>query len=168
MPPGYVVDCSAADGNTIYQDAKKDGNVANFTTVSVPAGTVKDNFTGLIWQQAGTSTKMNWYNALGYCALLDLGSYPVGSWRLPSNVELITFADYNCSGVSANCTGNYININFTQTSWDSGVYGYWSSTTTPSMTGNAYVLDSATGSIDGWNSKNTITSYGVRCVRSGN
>jgi hypothetical protein len=160
------VACGSADGNTIYQDARKDGNVASFTTVGVPSGTVKDNYTGLIWQQAGTSTPMNWYNALGYCALLDLGGYPVGSWRLPSYAELATFPDMDCGAPSANCTSKYININFTQTGWDTVINGYWSSTTMPSEPIYAYFLHSFYGRIS-YNNKTNTSFYGVRCVRSG-
>ena len=158
------VACVSADGNTVYQDAKLDGNVANFTDLGDQ--TVRDNFTGLIWQKAGTSTTTSWYNALGYCAQLNLGGYPVGSWRLPSDIELMTFKDNNCSAASTNCTVKYININFTQTGWDSVVYGYWSSTTVPSNPTRAYYLHSYYGSIDCDNESNG-SSYGARCVRSG-
>lgn len=164
---GTEVACgSMVDVNYVYQDARMDGNVASFTTVGVPVDTVKDNFTGLIWQKDGASYTMKWSDALGYCAQLDLGGYSVGSWRLPSNVELITFADYNCSGASANCTAKYININFTQTGWDSSVYGYWSSTTVPSYTSYAYGLESYDGTIF-YDGKTDDSYYGARCVRSG-
>ena len=155
--------CSSVDGNTIYQDARKDGNAANFTDLG--DSTIKDNFTGLIWQK-NSSAKMTWHNALGYCAQLNLGGYAVGSWRLPSNVELITFADYNCSAVSANCSGLYMNSAFTAPSgWGvmANYYGYWSSNTVPSITSFAYAFNSDHGAISYDSKSNSF--YGAKCVR---
>ena len=165
------VACGSADGNTVYQDARLDGNVASFTNLGT--GTVRDNFTGLVWQK-GSSEEMTWYNALGYCALLANGIGGVtdgsvaGTWRVPSVLELMTFIDYNCSAVSANCSGAYMNIEFTAPSeWGNcmaGYCGYWSSTTVPSPTGYAYSLHSESGGITS-PSKSLATYSGVRCVR---
>ena len=56
---------------------------------SVAAGEVRDNYTGLIWQAAG-SDEVDHEGALAYCAVLDLGG---NSWRLPSIRELATLVD---------------------------------------------------------------------------
>jgi hypothetical protein len=59
-------------------------------------GTVKDNKTGLLWQQAWTSSKFPWGSGPGtaqlYCANLSLAP---GGWRLPTAKELQTLVDYS-------------------------------------------------------------------------
>jgi hypothetical protein len=62
-------------------------------------GTVTDNVTALMWQQAvptmsGTTTPQtfNWNAAQAYCAALTLGGY--SDWRLPSVIELVSLVDY--------------------------------------------------------------------------
>ena len=57
-------------------------------------GTVTDNLTALVWQQAAGGT----YDAAGavaYCADLDFAGYQ--NWRLPSVVELISLLDFDHS-----------------------------------------------------------------------
>ena len=163
------VACGSADGNTIYQDARTDGNVANFTDLG--NGTVRDNFTGLIWQKDYTAT-MTWYKALGYCAQLDLGGYAVGSWRLPSVVELTTLIDYNCYGGAypdSECSGVYLSSAFPAPSgWgdcDSGYCGFWSSTTVPHSPVSAYNFYSMAGGIQN-DAKYYDFIEGTKCVHS--
>jgi hypothetical protein len=151
---------------TAPDDVDKDGNAKSYTVMA--DGNIKDNFTGLIWMKDGSSTPMTWEQALSYCN--NFG----GGWRLPSIAELATFADYNCSGTKAvpsgsNCLQRFVNIVFTATNLYDGsigsIYDYWSSTTVPGVTGNAYILGSYAGYITA--SVKTI-SYGdgARCVRS--
>ncbi len=51
-------------------------------------GTVTDNLSRLMWQQADNGSGYNWSAANSYCAGLDLGGHPIGSWRLPTKDEL--------------------------------------------------------------------------------
>ncbi len=63
-------------------------------------GTVTDNLSGLMWQQADDGILYNWYEAAGVhhinynpgstdaCGSLNLGGYLIGSWRLPTKDEL--------------------------------------------------------------------------------
>lgn len=57
-------------------------------------GTVKDNKTGLTWQQQAQygSQGYTWDAAKTYCSSLNLGSFSSG-WRLPSRFELETLVD---------------------------------------------------------------------------
>ncbi|MGK4003861.1 DUF1566 domain-containing protein [Sorangium sp. So ce1036] len=58
-------------------------------TVVFP-GEVRDNYTGLIWQQATSSTTMSRADAKRSCATLDLNGH---AFRLPSIRELSTRVD---------------------------------------------------------------------------
>src|SRR4051812_8231707 len=52
--------------------------------------TVKDNLTGLVWQQSVDSGMYNWDDAKTYCQQLQLDG---GGWRLPTCNELLTLVD---------------------------------------------------------------------------
>lgn len=57
---------------------------------SVSAGTVKDNRTGLVWQQSVDANLYTWADARDACSrLVLLGS----GWRLPTKKELLTLID---------------------------------------------------------------------------
>jgi hypothetical protein len=59
-------------------------------------GTVTDNLTGLMWQQAVPTTTYTWANAATYCSTtLTLASH--SDWRLPSVVELTSIVDFGSS-----------------------------------------------------------------------
>lgn len=54
-------------------------------------GTVTDNVTGLMWQQAVSATTYSWADALAYCPTLTLAGHH--DWRLPSRIELVSIVD---------------------------------------------------------------------------
>jgi hypothetical protein len=54
-------------------------------------GTVTDNVTGLMWQQALPATKYFWGDAVAYCPTLTLAGH--SDWRLPSVIELASIVD---------------------------------------------------------------------------
>jgi len=58
-------------------------------------GTVTDNATGLMWQQADSGAGMLWQNALAYAEGLELAGYR--DWRLPNAKELQSILDYTRS-----------------------------------------------------------------------
>jgi len=55
-------------------------------------GTVTDEATGLMWQQADSGKGMNWEDALAYAEGLTLGGR--SDWRLPDAKELQSIVDY--------------------------------------------------------------------------
>lgn len=57
-------------------------------------GTVTDNVTGLRWQQTNHGANLTWEEALNYCAVNTPG-LPGEGWRLPSDFELLTIANYD-------------------------------------------------------------------------
>jgi hypothetical protein len=56
----------------------------------VATGEVRDNYTGLVWQQDYSAATMAWTDAAGYCAGLTTGGH---TWRVPSLRELATLVD---------------------------------------------------------------------------
>ena len=93
-------------------------------------GTITDNATSLVWQQADDGVTRDWDTALSYCENLTLGSK--SDWRLPNTKELHSILDLSRSPDTDNSAA--INSIFTATSFtnEKGVmdYGYyWSSTT---------------------------------------
>ncbi len=72
-------------------------------------GTVTDNITGLMWQQAsapeangGVDGTYSLTDALAYCAGLQLAGR--GDWRLPSLIELESIRDFTVSNPAINVT----------------------------------------------------------------
>jgi len=126
-------------------------------------GTVSDNNTGLMWQQAGVVQKYNWYQAAGIydatfnpttqnvCEAQTTGGY--SDWRLPTKKELMGIVDYGRDSPSIDpiFTGS-------QASW------YWSSTTDAGNVGNAWQVNFNPGSVFNYNK--SYNDY-VRCVRGG-
>jgi len=70
-------------GNTAY-------GINNF--VDNNDGTITDNATGLMWQQADDGIARDWQNALSYAETLTLSDY--SDWRLPNAKELQSIVDY--------------------------------------------------------------------------
>jgi hypothetical protein len=54
-------------------------------------GTVTDNVTRLMWQQAVSTTMYAWGDAVAYCPKLTLAGHD--DWRLPSRIELVSIVD---------------------------------------------------------------------------
>jgi len=76
-------------------------NLENYTDNQ--DGTVTDNVTGLMWQQAVPTNSYNWANAVTYCSTtLTLAGH--SDWRLPSIIELASIVDLGQSNPSINST----------------------------------------------------------------
>jgi prepilin-type N-terminal cleavage/methylation domain-containing protein len=99
----------------------------------------------------GTDVTMNWVTAVAACA--------TSGGRLPTIEELKTLADAQCEALgSADCT---IDSERNPPGFLAGFY--WSSTTVPSMSPNAYIEDFSNGSMTNFGLK--FLNYYVRCVR---
>lgn len=114
-------------------------------------GTVTDANTGLVWDVAGSPEGGS--SAWSYCAGLDLGGFPIGSWRMPTILEMLTIVDETFASSYA----------IDQQVFPTGHLVFWSST---SMTyfptkywRMSYVLGDAT-----YQEQNAFAHY-VRCVR---
>ncbi|MCI5180337.1 MAG: DUF1566 domain-containing protein [Candidatus Electrothrix sp. AW3_4] len=115
-------------------------------------GIVTDNETRLIWQQNGSASAMTWQDALAYCAELNLGGDT--DWRLPNRNELQSIIDYEQYGPAVDST-----------IFPNTIGTFWTSTTQPDATDNAYVVNFTSGRII-YADKDTGLYY-VRAVRGG-
>ena len=118
-------------------------------------GVVKDNATGLEWQDdysdnGGNIKFVNWSDAISYCDNLVLDGK--SDWRLPSIEELVSIIDKGRVNPSIDPTFHVT----------SSVY--WSSATYASGSSFAWFVHFGSGS-DYWGTKVNIIY--VRCVRSG-
>ena len=114
-------------------------------------GTVTDNNTGLVWQQA-ESAAMTWKAALVYAEGLTLGSH--SDWRLPNIKELQSVSDNTFRAPSIDKT-YFPGATATR---------YWSSTTLAGNSTMAWYLDSDYG-LTTYDAK--TGAWHVRCVRGG-
>jgi len=113
-------------------------------------GTVTDNLTGLMWQQAVPTTTYTWANAATYCSTtLTLASH--SDWRLPSVVELTSIVDF---GSSPAVNSTYFPS--TPASW------FWSSSPLAGSSSYAWYVDFGRGYTSYYDVSST--NY-VRCVR---
>ncbi len=137
-------------------------------------GTIRDNVTGLTWQKCsvgqsdplcstGTASGYNWYQAAGaYDATYNAGSTNVcgsltlagGGWRLPTDFELTTIADFGTDSPSINTT--YFPNTPSSSYWSSDICAPPGETHAWNV---AFISGSDTGFFD--------MTYGfyVRCVR---
>ena len=111
--------------------------------------TVKDNYTGLIWQREDDGIKRNWEDAKRYCSNLSLDGY--SDWRLPTMEELYYLGDM--TKVKPAIDTNYFSV---KNSW------YWSSTTYKNDSSNAWHVHFE-GGYDFWGNKSN--KYLALCVR---
>ena len=140
-------------GQTTVYAAYDDGHYQTGATRSYSRSgdVVKDNVTGLEWQDDVDSVSKNWEGAKSYCSTLSLDH---GGWRLPTIEELETLVDdgrYNPSvteGVFQHISSSY----------------YWSSTTYANNTNYAWVVYFYYGG--SYSGAKTYGRY-VRCVRGG-
>jgi hypothetical protein len=114
-------------------------------------GTVTDNVTKLMWQQATPPQYLAWSAAVAYCGTLQLGGHH--DWRLPSIVERASIVDFTVSPPAVAISGTYFP--------NAPAVAEWSATPVAgSSPSQAWVVT------DGATIQNTVTQQNaVRCVR---
>lgn len=124
------------------------------------SGMVRDNVTGLIWQDNSDVTndlkRADWSSAKSYCASLTLGGYT--DWRLPEIEELASLVSIDDK--------NTINPAFNYSSLSNGYRKiYWTNTINEKDESLTWIVDFESAKIrnDEENEKDS-TNY-VRCVR---
>lgn len=132
-------------------------------------GTVTDQATGLIWQQADSGTGLNWQDALAYAEGLQLAGYR--DWRLPNAKELQSLLDYTrapgVTGTAAidpvfTCTAMTNEAGQTDYPW------YWTGTTHAniSATPGKYAAYVCFGRAYGYMGAGWQDVHGAGCQRS--
>ena len=148
---------------TYYVRCVKDGvdpmvwYTTDFTDMTTDV--VSHASTGLMWQKSDDPSTDTWAGAATYCGGLNIGGF--NDWRLPNLNELISIVDYGAKNPAINQTY------FQDTDYvvDSALNQYWSSTTNPGDTNQAFSVEFSAGNAGGLVDK--TTSYSVRCVRGG-
>ncbi|MEA3515129.1 MAG: DUF1566 domain-containing protein [Nanoarchaeota archaeon] len=141
-------------------DANLDSTSKSYTSNGCGTGTVLDDHTGLCWQYDDPSGTYTWAQALTYCNNLNLGGHT--DWRLPTSVEGITMMDYSCDTAAPDhCYSDFQN---NALDWSTSNSYYWTSTTRPEYTGDAYGLSVDVGTVYVLD-KSSSSRY-FRCVRS--
>lgn len=113
-------------------------------------GTITDNLTQLIWQKVPNTSALTWEQGLAYAEGLTLGG--ASDWRLPNIKELQSLSNESATNPSV----------FSPYFSNLGGDFYWSSTSLPNQTNEAWY----------WSTKFGITTYDVKtkyhyviCVR---
>lgn len=114
-------------------------------------GTVTDNNTGLMWQQADDGIERTWGDAISYCSTLSLAGYT--DWRLPEIQELTDIVNYGLGDPAIDTTFFPNTETF-----------YWSSTTNANDIADAWYVWFRTGFVG---NTRKVSNYNVRCVRGG-
>ena len=128
---------------------------------AVATGEVRDNYTGLVWQQDFSPATMAWTDAAGTCAGLTTGGH---TWRVPSIRELATLVDEAQVAPAINRTM------FPNTKYGSKSNNwYWASHLAAGNTTAAWAINFDDG-FTGFNAGasgawNYFTAAWVRCVR---
>ncbi|MFC1591399.1 DUF1566 domain-containing protein [Thermodesulfobacteriota bacterium] len=137
---------------TFGEDSDYGPNLHSYTDLG--NGIVRDNVTGLEWQQTTALGTYTWQQALEYCENLSLGGHD--DWRLPTAKELATLVDSSIPEPGPSIDTTY--FPGTQPS------PYWSSTASAGSTNNAWHVYFTYGSVSR-HAKSAI--YNVRAVRTG-
>ena len=131
-------------------------NLENYTDNG--DGTVTDNVTGLMWQQAVPATRYTWASAVAYCPTLTLAGH--SDWRLPSYIELVSILDVGESSSNPTMSGTYFPNTPAGYFWTSSPVA--PVTSSPWGAWSVYLTNGGTVGTDG-NSVSTMLY--VRCVR---
>ncbi|MBP7999413.1 MAG: DUF1566 domain-containing protein [Chloroflexi bacterium] len=159
---GLAAACPSAGDSFYGQDAQYTGHAPSYTDNG--DGTVTDNNTGLMWQQA-VSEKMNYAEAVAAADPFTLAGYT--DWRLPTIKELYSLMQFNGtdpSGYSGSDTSGltpFINTTYFDFEYGDVTAGerlidaqYWSSTeyvsTTMGGAATTFGVNFADGRIKGY------------------
>ena len=86
-----IIPCPRPDERFYGQDASYVSNPESYSTLA--DGAVRDNVTGLLWQEPHYESTLNWYEAISYCEELELVGFT--DWRLPNIQEFHELKSYN-------------------------------------------------------------------------
>jgi hypothetical protein len=127
---------------------------ARFTVLSAFGGAaVRDNNTGLVWEQTTGIVPIIWGTATHYCVNKNVGG-TVG-WRLPSVVELKSLQDASPGAIAP----------FVPAVFTINPGNYWSATVNAGDPTRAWVVNFASGSVDSYDKTDPVYALNAWCVR---
>ena len=147
------ISCPAPGQEFYGQDAQYSCNPRSYTDLG--NGIVRDNVTGLEWQQKTAPDTYRWQEALDYCSNLDLGTHD--DLRLPTIQELSTLVD---SGIPD--PGPTVNIDYFPDTIGSAYSDYWAADADANNPNYAWVVHFSDGSVKSIGKMNALN---VRAVR---
>lgn len=135
---------------------KKLPNTSRFTVLTDFGGAaVRDNETGLVWEQSPETKTVNWSGARFQCTSRKIGGRM--GWRLPSVHELASLVDPSVSPGPTLPTGHpFTNVQAAH---------YWSATSFAGKPSHAWNVGFVMGMV---HDIKTTDSHNVWCVRGGN
>jgi len=135
----------------VYDDAYYGRGLERSYTRDTTKKVVRDNATGLMWQDDNnaTSIKKNHADSMTYCTNLTLGGF--STWRLPSIEELVYLTDKGRKNSSIDSIFQNIISHY-----------YWSSSTFSSNINDAWVVNFHDGSDINYDKSSNLY---LRCVR---
>lgn len=125
--------------------------------------TVKDNYTGLIWQQTYSTARMAWSEAASYCAAQNTGG--LSGWRVPTLTELASTVNEALVAPAINRTV------FPNTNGSCDPDGWFWAAEASKVGGTAWGLSYCDG-YTGWNAATNSADWNyfvdgwVRCVHN--
>ncbi len=145
-----------SDNRPFIRCVRSIGDTTTRTFTRDDTGVVKDNKSGLYWQDEYSTSvpNINWENAIEYCENLSLGTYD--DWRLPNFNELYSIADRSKYSPSINTNAFKEVI----------PHHYWSSTTIEDKKSYAWSVNFYYGYGDSGDWQIKSETNRVRCVRS--
>jgi len=129
---------------------------SRFTVLADFGGSaVRDNETGLVWEQSPEIKTMNWLNARFHCTSRKVGGRM--GWRLPSVHELASLVDPSVSPGPTIPSGHpFVNVQAAH---------YWSASSFAGKPSHAWNVGFVMGMV---HDIKIIDSHNVWCVRGGN
>lgn len=130
-------------------------------------GTVTDLKTGLMWQQAPSSSDYSWQDAVDYCESLELNGYD--DWRIPSCKELYSISDFGLGWPYLNTS--YFHLASGEVTKDEQFWAsnHYVGTTVEGGENSAFGVNHVTGHIKAYaaNAGGPVGGKYVRAVRGG-
>jgi hypothetical protein len=161
-PPTTAVDSSGNPVPTVQipptwsQKLQCDTTACPRFEIVMDGAAVLDKETGLVWEQSPDTGTYSWLSAYGHCYGLVLGNRK--GWRLPTVEELTSLVDPTVPSPGPTLPSGNLFANVQPAE-------YWSITTSPLSSTNAWVVYFKTGSVYASYSKDS--SHYAWCVRGG-
>jgi hypothetical protein len=143
---------TACDSTTWEDRTTTDGGSIFSTCAANPASCIQRDRISNLQVTKVISTSLSWSKAIQACNDSTYGGYAAGTWRLPTQKELMSLYEHGLVSVQGS---NFITLAQMRNP-------YWSSSNYANYTPNAWYVYLSTGAA-GYNAK--TTSYYVVCVR---